>query len=219
MKPNNITSPTEDSWSELLKSFAIPTYVKKFISEPFLSKQEYLEPVLDAGCGTGYFSNLLYNDGHLIVSVDKNLTNKHIGSCRSFKSDLASFKPKNTLIGDVLLINVLSCIDSPTKRAQILQNLKMIKNPKGKVYVINMSEDIICDNFKSSVMRVSKISDQKAELAFKKIDGTEISFSDNMICENEFEKQCKDAGLKIITKEYLKYKKEKFNIYTLYILQ
>ncbi len=215
----NMPKSTEQEWADSLLDFSVPTCVKKYISEPFLSKQDYLEPVLDAGCGTGYFSNLLYNDGHLIVSVDKNLINKHIGSCRSFKSDLATFKLKKTLIGDVLLINVLSCVDSATKRYKILKNLKQIKSSKGKIFVFNMSEDIMSDSFKSSVMKVRKISDTKATLTFKKIDGNEISFVDNIIYEKEFEIQCKDIGLKIIKRKDFKYKKEKFNIYSLYVLQ
>ncbi|MFZ6015652.1 MAG: methyltransferase domain-containing protein [Patescibacteria group bacterium] len=209
---------TDAQWVKLIDFYTVPTYLKKFITEPFLLRKKFLEPILDAGCGTGHVLKILTDKGLFVMGVDINLNKKKV-QYRAIRADIEKFKPKDFLVGDVLLINVFSCIDSAAKRQNILNNLKKIKSPKGKIYVIHMAEDILGDDFKSSVMSVSQKQSKKAYLKFKQIDGKEIGMMDNMIFEQEFEEQCKKAGLKILKKIYKKYKKEKFNIYTIYILR
>ncbi|MBR9701323.1 class I SAM-dependent methyltransferase [Candidatus Pacearchaeota archaeon] len=113
-------SRLEKSWKSLLKEYEAPSYAKKYILEPLFSKQDYLEPILDAGCGTGFFSNLLSEKGYQVISIDKNLDETQLHSYMKVKSDIESFNPVKMIIGDVLLINILSCLE-PKKRLAVLK--------------------------------------------------------------------------------------------------
>ncbi|MBU2566605.1 class I SAM-dependent methyltransferase [Patescibacteria group bacterium] len=209
---------TENKWKKLLKNFNTPSFTKKYLIEPIILSKNFTEPILDAGCGTGYFSNLLASKGKMVISVDRNLDKKLLKSCKAIKADLANVKLKNLLVGDVLLINILSCVDQEEKRLEILKNLKSIKNKDAKIYVFNVAEDVVNKEFKSSVIKIEKITKNKVNMTIKQIDGNLLNFDDNIIYEKSFESQCKKANLNILQKKYLKYKKEKNAIYAMYIL-
>ncbi|MCA9487875.1 MAG: methyltransferase domain-containing protein [Nanoarchaeota archaeon] len=210
-------SKIEKSWSNLLDSYEIPTFAKKLILEPLIINQTYLEPILDAGCGTGYFSNLLFQKGFQVISIDKNLDLKKIKSHNKFKVNIEDFNFNNK-IGDILLINVLSCVE-PERRIKILKNLKKIKSSASRIFVVNTSEELGSNNFQSKFIQSKKISSNVVFLENKKIDNSHIDFEDYLIGDEEFRKVCKHIGLKIIKYEKLHFPKEKSTIFDFYILK
>jgi SAM-dependent methyltransferase len=208
----------EKSWNTLLKSYGVPTFAKKDILEPLFIKQIYLEPVLDAGCGTGFFSNLLAERGLDVISIDKNLDETKLKVKRVVKVDIEKFDFKGKEIGDILLINVLSCVESK-KRIAILKNLKRIKSPASRIFVINTSEKIGRADFKSEYIQVKKVASGVVHLINKKIDNTFIEFDDYLIGSDEFLQYCDEVGLTILSKDELCFPTEKNAIFDFFVLR
>ena len=59
-------------WSETLRKYEIPTVYKEALLRPYFENVDLKEPILDAGCGTGYFSNILCKRGYKVTGIDLN---------------------------------------------------------------------------------------------------------------------------------------------------
>ena len=153
-----------------------------------------------------------------VISIDKNIKEEELHSQEKFKVDIELFVPENKRIGDILLINVLSCVDA-NKRIEILKNLKKIKSPSSRIFVINTSDSIGDEDFESKYISVKRKSEKIVNLTNKKIDGTEIVFDDYLIGKDEFLRYCEESGLRISDEKELYFPDENkapiFNFYTL----
>lgn len=208
----------EKSWKNLLKEYEVPSYAKKYIVEPLLLKQHYAEPILDAGCGTGYFSNLLSARGYKVIAIDKNLDESQLYSWKKIKTNIESFNPKGKKIGDILLINVLSCLE-PEKRLAVLRNLKKIKLRGSKIFVINASAKMENTKFKSGIIKINNRSKGLVNMSVKRCDDTFLTFNDYMITDYEFKGYCTSTDLEVLAQQELFFKQEKFPIFDFYILK
>ena len=60
----------EKSWKNTLKHYAVPSVLKDKLLRPHFFNLKLREPVLDIGCGTGYFSELIVKQNIEIFAVD-----------------------------------------------------------------------------------------------------------------------------------------------------
>lgn len=206
----------KSNWKEHINHYETPTIFKDTLLKPYFNNLQIKEPLLDVGCGTGYFSELLASKGIKVIGIDQNpvkiknsLAKYQIGEASSLPFEDSSF-------GFVLLINVLSAIDDEEERISALNEAKRVKTKEGKIFVINANENLF-NNIQSVEVTSKRINNNYGHLKLKKIDGSYIEFDDYIISKEQMTKYATLTNLKLIEKKDFIYKPLNLNVYSLYI--
>ena len=131
--------------------------------------------------------------------------------------DASSLKFSDNKFGDILMINILSCVDSFQKRIKILSEVSRVKQNNARIYLVIMSEDLHKHPFDDILLKTESIDSKKFRLTFLKNDNQKISFDDYLLTKADLEKYFKKLNLKVIQEKSFIYKKKE--IYKLYVLE
>jgi ubiquinone/menaquinone biosynthesis C-methylase UbiE len=206
----------EDGWKEIIKEYSSPTIIKNDLLAPFFFKKNFSEPVLDIGCGDGFFAKELSKKFE-VIGVD--VHDYKFDEFKYIKTDASKLSLVNSLVGDVLLINVLTCIDAELKRIQILKEAKRVKKPTSLIFVINTPESFIEKEIDSPLIKVRKLSKNKVNIDVLKMDGSWISFPDYVIKNVEFERYVNEAELSVVETKLFAHPKLGSAVYKLWVLK
>ena len=201
-------------WGKYIKEYGVPSIAKEKILKPFFDK-DFDAPILDLGCGKGYFSHLLAKRGLRVVGVDLNATLDNQKNFTFIQSDLLDFSTKEKF-KTIFLINVLSTITTG-KHIAIFKKIKeFLDDKKGRAIVLNMNFLLYERDFKSSYLQVRKIEDELGELDFTLVDGSHRFIRDFILNEDEIIEVSKKAGLRLLERTQLGVKNDMpiYNIYT-----
>lgn len=216
-KNRDKTTKQRIDWSKFLHKYETPTIFKDELLKPYFEKITLSEPILDVGCGKGYFSHLLCQRGYKVSGID---LNSQLQDNKKFDFKKADFIKLEMAGGfkTILLINILTTT-SPSERLKILKKIKKIKTREGIAYVVNTNADLFGNELESETLSIHKASKDKFKLKIKLINGRYIEFNDYIITKREMEKMCQKAGLQIIKRYDLKSKYQNKPIYELYLLK
>jgi ubiquinone/menaquinone biosynthesis C-methylase UbiE len=204
------------NWSEIVLNYDSPTITKNDLLVPYFLSINYLDPILDVGCGTGFFAKML-SKKYKVIGLDTH-NNKFI-DFEYLKADAQNIPLNDSTVGDVLLINVFSCVGNTKKIVNILKESNRVKKENSKIYVINTPELFSKEEIESDIFRSNIIGRNRVKINAKKVDGTWIEFEDNVVLDLNFKKYVSESGLKIIeTKDFI-HPIIKKQIYKLWILQ
>jgi 2-polyprenyl-3-methyl-5-hydroxy-6-metoxy-1,4-benzoquinol methylase len=204
-------------WSKILHKYETPTVFKDELLRPYFERESFREPILDVGCGKGYFSRILCGRGYRVSGID---LNSQLESSERFdfqKVDFTSFET-NRKFETVLLINILTTV-SPVDRLKMLKKIKEIKTEEGVAYVVNTNAALFGSELNTETLYINKIAENKFRLNIKLINGEYIEFDDYVISQEEMEKMCQEAGLQVIDRKDLKSKEHDKPIYEVYLLR
>ncbi len=204
-------------WSEILNKYETPTVFKEELLRPFFEQANLTEPILDVGCGKGYFSRLLCERGYKVSGIDLNSQLQSDDKFDFQKADFTSFET-NRKFKTVLLVNILTTA-SLADRLKILKKIKEIKTDEGLAYVVNTNADLFGSELDSETLSVRKVEENKFSLKIKLVNGEYIEFDDYVITQEEMERMCQEAGLQIIERKDLKSKEHDKSIYEVYLLR
>lgn len=204
-------------WSETLHKYEIPTVFKDELLRPYFENVDIEEPILDAGCGKGYFSRILCGRGYKVSGIDLNSQLENSEKFDFEKADFTSFKTDRKF-NTVLLINILTTA-SPSDRQKMLKKIKEIKTEEGVAYVVNTNADLFGSELNSEALSIIKLKDDKFKLKIKLVNGEYIEFDDYIISHEEMEKMCQEAGLKILEKKDMKSQEFDKPVYEIYLLK
>jgi len=188
----------EKSWKKILKNYSEPTVLKDKLLKPYFSKVKLAEPILDIGYGTGYFSELISRKSNNIFAVDLFDNTPESSKVQYYNMDAASLNFPDKTFGDILMINVLSCVDTAKKRIKILSEANRVKKDTAKIYLVLMSESLHKTPIDDRLLKTESINSRKFKLTFTKKNNQKISFDDYLITKNELEKYLKKTNLKLI---------------------
>ncbi len=204
-------------WSDIINKYKVPTVLKDGLLRPYFETVVLKEPILDAGCGTGYFSGLLLKRGYRVSGVDLNSQLENGGGFDFHQADLASFETDKKF-ETILLINILTTVP-PADRLKILKKIKEIKMADGIAYIVNVSGDLVGSDFDSEVLSSHKVGEDKVRLRIKLVNGEHIEFDDYVVSQREMVEICETAGLQIIERKDLKIDDLVKPIYEMYLLR
>jgi ubiquinone/menaquinone biosynthesis C-methylase UbiE len=211
---------TQEKWKVLVSEYSVPTYIKEELLKPFFTGLNLKGgSVLDAGCGTGYFSKFFSDKKYSVIGIDQNKKPFKHPNFKFHNKDLEKIPLKDNVVDNTLLINVLSCVFSSKKRQKIINEISRVTKDDGEIIVVNCDKDITKETFPNEFVKTDSLNESQVRLYLKKINGTVIKIDDNMLDENEFIKMCSMAGLKKVKKERLYYSKAKRYIYSVYFLK
>ncbi len=206
----------KSNWKNHIKKYFAPTIFKESLLKPYFEKLNLKGNVLDIGCGTGYFSEILSSKNVKVTGIDQNKVNIK-SEVKYLQGDGKSLPFEKNSFQNILIINVLSCIDSELERIKVLSEAKRIKTKEGKIYVINGSEELFEND--NEIVNSKKISESKGILKLKKIDGNYIEFEDYIISSNNMKKYVEKSNLEIIEIKDFIYDSLNLKVYTLYVLK
>jgi len=211
------TNEQRIDWSEILHKYETPTVFKDELLRPYFEQVNLTEPILDVGCGKGYFSRLLCERGYKVSGIDLNSQLQNDEKFDFQKADFTSFETTRKF-ETVLLVNILTTA-SPSDRLKILKKIKEVKAEQGIAYVVNTNADLFGSELYSETLSIRKVEENKFKLKIKLVNGEYIEFDDYVITQEEMEKMCQEAGLQIIEKKNLKSKEQDKPIYEVYSLK
>ncbi len=207
-----------ESWKNIIKEYEVPTVLKERLLKPYFLNVKLASPVLDIGCGTGYFTEILSQRGLEMTGFDQNAVNIQ-SKVKYLQGDASNLPFKDKSFSSVLLINVLSCVDDPEARMSLLKEAKRVKKENEKIYVINTSEKLFSKPTNSDLLKFVSLGPKKIKITVKKTDNKMIEFEDYIITQKDMEEYTLEIGLKLVeTKEFIDLEM-KTPIYTLYVLE
>lgn len=204
-------------WSETLRKYEVPSVYKEGLLKPYFEKVDLKEPILDAGCGTGYFSDILCDRGYKVTGIDLNGQLKSNDKFYFKQSDILSFtadKKFNT----VLLINILATAP-PAERQKILKKIKELKTKEGLAYVVNTNAELFGSDFDSENLSGHPIGNGQTKVKVKLVNGEFIEFDDYLVDDKEIREICEAANLQILKKQDFKPDELEKPIYNMYLLK
>ncbi len=205
------------NWSETLRKYAVPTVFKDGLLRPYFEGVDLKEPILDAGCGTGYFADILCNRGYKVFGID---LNGQLESNEQFdfkQADIISFETDKKF-ETILLINILATA-SPADRLKIFKKIKELKTEEGIAYVVNTCAKLFGSDFDSESLSGHKTTEGRVKVRVKLVNGEFIEFEDYLVAEEEIKEMCETAGLRIIEKKDFKPEELEKPIYEMYLLK
>ncbi len=213
-KPNN---NERINWSETLRKYAVPTVFKERLLRPYFEGVDLKEPILDAGCGTGYFADILCNRGYKVSGIDLNGQLENNDKFDFKQVDIIKFETDKKF-ETILLINILATA-SPDDRLKIFFKIKELKTEDGIAYVINTCAKLFGSDFDSESLSGHKTSEGRVKVRVELINGEFIEFEDYLVTEEEIKEMCAAVGLRIIEKKDFKPEELEKPIYELYLLE
>jgi len=202
--------------NKLLKKYQTPTVLKERLLRPFFLRISLNNPVLDLGCGTGYFSELLANKKYKVLAVD----NYKLRNPKGFdfiQNDICEFKSR-VKFKTILLINTLTTL-SKEKIELLFENINYLLSKHGKIYIVIMNSDIYSNKKQPKNLKYKKLSRNAVWLKFKLINGKYIEFNDNIITDNQMKVYSKKFGYEILKIKNFIEPETKKSIYRLYLLK
>lgn len=204
-------------WSDTLIKYETPTVFKEELLKPYFEKVELREPILDVGCGKGYFDSLLTKKGYKLKGIDLNSQLESNDHFEFSKVDFIDYETSEKF-ETILLINILTTA-SPEGRLQILKKIKEIKSETGIAYVINTNAELFGTEIDSETLTIKNLEEGKFRLKVKLVSGEFIEFDDYIVTKNEMVKLCEEAGLEIVEMESLESSQQAKPVYDLYLLK
>ena len=206
----------EINWEKIISNYGSPTIAKRDLLLPYFSNLDYSEPILDLGCGNGLFAKILSKKFEVIgLDIHENSFDEF----KYIKVDAEKIPLADCSVGDVLLINVFSCIGDLEKIIRVLKEVKRVKKENSKVYVVDTSQEFAKEEISSEIFSSKIIGEQRIKIKTKKVDGSFIEFEDNVILYGDFRECVSKAHLKVVeTKDFVHPLVGK-QIYRLWILQ
>jgi 2-polyprenyl-3-methyl-5-hydroxy-6-metoxy-1,4-benzoquinol methylase len=205
------------SWGEHLPKYKVPTILKETLLKPFFKSLSLKEPIVDLGCGTGYFSEIITETGKKVLGIDKN---GDVASSDNFsfqRQDILDFQSQ-TLFKTILLINILS-VESPTGRKAIIKKVHELLDEQGLAYILTTSSKLFDSPTNSDLISFDKLSVNKVHLKAKLTNGDYIDFDDFIVPEEETRLQISETGLEIIKEKELQHPYMDRPVYILYIVK
>lgn len=210
----------KSTWKEHIKNYEVPTVFKEELLKPYFSDLTLPGPLLDIGSGTGYFAEMFAAKGLAVTGIDQSPAVKRAGRLAKYVKGEGSQLPfKSGDFNSVLIINVLSAIDDEAERVKVLAEAKRVKSREASIYVVNSSEKMFAKQTTSDVLRFNRISDSRAHLRLKKVDGSYIEFDDHILSGQDMANYAKRAGLKIRETKDFVYQPEELEVYSLFVLE
>jgi len=204
-------------WSETLRKYEIPTVYKEALLRPYFENVDLKEPILDAGCGTGYFSNILCKRGYKVTGIDLNGELQSNDRFDFMKADIIKFETDKNF-ETILLINILATAP-PAERLKMLQKIKELKTESGTAYVVNTSTELFGSDFESDALSSHPVGENKVKVRAKLVDGKFIEFTDYLVTEKEIREMCKAVDLEIVEKQDFKPDELEKPVYETYSLK
>ena len=109
-------------WSETLRKYEAPTVFKQKLLKPYFEGVDLKEPILDAGCGTGYFADILCKRGYKVSGIDLNSQLESNDNFDFQQADITTFKTDKKF-ETILLINILATAP-PAERLKMLKKIQ-----------------------------------------------------------------------------------------------
>jgi len=204
-------------WSETLRQYETPSVYKEKLLRPYFEKADLKEPILDAGCGTGYFSKILTERGLNVTGIDLN-GDLESGDRFTFeKADITDYQTDKKF-ETILLINILATAP-PADRLAIIKKVKELKTANGLAYIVNTNANLFGENFEGENLSGRRLAGDKAHVKVKLTDGKYIEFDDFLVSEDEIRKMCEEAGSQIVEKMNFKPDDLPKPVYELYLLK
>lgn len=204
-------------WADTLHKYETPTVFKDELLKPYFEGLNFKEPILDVGCGKGYFSHLLCERGYKVSGIDLNSQLQDNERFDFQKADFTSFETDKKF-ETVLMINILTTA-SPVDRLKMLKRIKEIKTEEGTAYVVNTNANLFGSEIDSETLSICKGEENKFKLKIKLVNGEHIEFDDYVITQEEMGDMCQEAGLQITERKDLKSKEHDEPIYEVYLLR
>jgi SAM-dependent methyltransferase len=205
------------AWGEHLPKYKIPTVLKETLLKPYFENITFKEPVVDLGCGTGYFSELIAKNGKKILGIDKN---GDLSDSENFifqKEDILSFQSK-TNFKTILLINILS-VETTSGREKIIKKISELLEKGGVAYILTTSSKLFVSQTNSDLITFEKVTDDKAHLKVKLTNGSYIEFDDYIVSESETREQLTKSGMEIVEEKEFQHPDMDKPVYILYIVR
>ena len=205
------------AWGEHLPKYKVPTVLKETLLKPYFKSLIFEEPIIDLGCGTGYFSEIATKAGQKVLGIDKNGDLPNGANFTFQKQDILEFQSRN-LFNTILLINILS-VESTAGREAVIKKISEIIAENGLAYILTTSSKLFTLPTNSDLISFNKVTEDKAHLKVKLVDGAYIEFDDYIVSEEETRKQIAESGLEIIEEKEFQHPDMNRPVYILYIVK
>jgi len=209
--------PETIAWDEHLSKYKVPTVLKETLLKPYFESLTFGEPIIDLGCGTGYFSEIAIKAGQKVLGIDKNGDLPNSTNFTFQKQDILEFQsvtPFNT----ILLINILS-VESTVGREAVIKKISKIIAEDGLAYILTTSSKLFTSPTDSDLISFEKLTEDKAHLKVKLVSGDYIEFDDYVVSEDETRRQITKSGLKIVEEKEFQHPDMDRPVYILYIVR
>jgi 2-polyprenyl-3-methyl-5-hydroxy-6-metoxy-1,4-benzoquinol methylase len=213
-----MANPTETiKWSEYLSKYTISTVLKDSLLKPYFKHLSLEEPIVDLGCGTGYFSDIITNAGKKVLGIDKNGNLPTTDRFTFMKEDIVDFHTE-TKFNSILLINILS-VESVVRRNALIGKIQEIIAGDGMAYILTTSSKLFNSPTESEFIRFIRLAGNKAHLIVKLVNGDYIEFDDFIVPEEETRRQIIENGLEIVEEKEFQHPEMDRPVYVLYIVK
>ncbi len=130
-----------DEWATHLTHYATPTVLKHSLLRPFFENRNLDGPILDIGCGPGYFSEMLSARNFAVIGVDAHQDSFPLPQygANYLKMHATHLKFQDESFATVLLINVITVLKNHADRIQALAEAKRVKTPNGELYLTQVA--------------------------------------------------------------------------------
>lgn len=207
-------------WAEYLKEYETSTVLKHLLLRPFFEEEAFIGPILDVGCGTGYFSELLSSRNFEVTGIDAHQKGfpKTAYKAKYLKMNASHLFFPDASFETVLLINVLPVFKTQDERTQALKEIRRVKKAEGLLYLICMAEELYDDPINHHVLSSRPVG-ELVELDFKKTDGSRLKIMDNVMRKTDIELCLALADLKTLHHKHFYFEGIKPPIYIMYKCQ